>query len=283
MNSFRTVTGSAALVLLASFCVPVVVDGARQLDAKPGVFESRKQKVATPTGSVTLTLSQPTGGKTPPFVVFFASGDGGLGGVSKATLQHLAERGYWTVGFSSPEAFKGVVDESNAHPNYGAARDRLRWLIAEGKRALQLPDQIPVILTGMSRGANVVIAGAGDPTLNHGIIGAVAIALTREFDDLTLPESAQQAAGVTTDNRGRIQTYAAIERLGSMKLAVIQSTNDKYVKSAESRRLLGPDTPTRRLYEVESSNHSFGGGVPALMRDLDDAMAWITGTTAPGR
>ena len=79
---------------------------------------------------------------------------------------------------------------------------------------------------------------------------------------------------------GRIQTYPAIERLGSIPLAIIQSTNDSYVPSAESRRLLGPDTATRRLYEVESRNHGFDGGREALMRDFDNALQWIAGRAA---
>ena len=86
--------------------------------------------------------------------------------------------------------------------------------------------------------------------------------------------------GVEADDRGRIQTYPAIERLGSIPLAIIQSTHDSYVPSAESRRLLGPDTVTRRLYEVESRNHGFDGGRDALMRDFDDALQWIASRTA---
>ncbi len=58
-------------------------------------------------------------------------------------------------------------------------------------------------------------------------------------------------------------------------MAVIQSTNDSYVPSAESRRLLGPDTPTRRLYEIESRGHSFGGGEAEMLKALDDALTWI--------
>src|SRR5262249_601249 len=156
-----------------------------------------------------------------------------------------------------------ALNES-AGPNYAAARDTLASIIGQAKHALGLPDQTPIIVTGMSRGASVVIASAGDPALKPGIMGAVAIALTRDFDLLTLPEQARQLHGVTMDEKGRIQTYPAIERLGSIPLAIIQSTNDNYVPSAESRRLLGPDTPTRRLYEVKSRNHSFEGGQTAL-------------------
>ena len=116
---------------------------------------------------------------------------------------------------------------------------------------------------------------AGDEALRPGIIGAVAVALTREFDELTVSEEAKQRHGLTIDEEGRLHTYPAIARLGPLPLAVIQSTHDGYVKAAESRVLLGPDTPTRRLYEVASRNHSFSGGRDALLRDLDAAMAWI--------
>jgi len=227
------------------------------------------------TRTVKLALARPTSAPTaPPYLVVFASGDGGLRGVSKDLLVHLGQN-YWVVGFSSPEAFKGIADDSKGQPNYAGARDRLASIVGQAKQAMGLPDQTPIVITGMSRGANVVVAAAGDAELGPGIVGAVAIALTREFDDLTVPATVVGRPGVQTDDKGRLQTYPSLQRLGSMRLAIIQSTNDSYVRSSESRRLLGPDTPTRRLYEIESKNHSFGGGKEPLMRALDDAMRWV--------
>jgi len=224
---------------------------------------------------VDLTLAKPASATHPPeCLVVFASGDGGLSGISDALLVHIAEQGYRAAGFSSEEAF-GTITESDGKPNYAAARDAFATLVAAAERALDLPDETSLIVVGMSRGANVVVASAGDPTLRRGIAGAVAIALTREFDSLIVGDQAKRRPGMTTDELGRLQTYPAIERLGSIPLAIIQSTNDGYVPSAESRRLIGPDTPTRRLYEVQSANHEFDGGHESLMRDLDDAIAWI--------
>ena len=122
----------------------------------------------------------------------------------------------------------------------------------------------------------MVVFAAGDKTLQPGIAGAVAIALTREADFLQVPKQAEKdSAQFEVDDRGRIQTYPALARLGSIPIAVIQSTHDKYVPSAESRSLMGPDTATRRLYQVESSNHSFGGGRDAMLGDLDTSLQWI--------
>ncbi len=263
-------------------CVLTAFTG--NLGAKPAKPETIQKTIRVGTRDVKLTLATPTGTGAPPFVVVFASGDGGLRGVSKDLLRHLAERNYWVAGFSSPEAFKGIADVAKGEPNYADARDRLASIVAQAKQALGLAEQTPIVITGMSRGANVVVAAAGDPALKAGIAGAVAIALTREFDDLTIPDSAAALPGVKTDEKGRLQTYPSLQRLGSMRLAVIQSTNDSYVRSSESRRLLGPDTPVRRLYEVDSKNHSFGGGQAALMQALDDAMTWISSSiSAPPR
>jgi dienelactone hydrolase len=244
---------------------------------KPGPYTSHKETIPLAGAHVDLTLVKPESTPTaPPVLVVFASGDGGLHGASLAVLQRLAEQGHWVAGFSSPDAFQGIKKASGV-PNYAAARGLFVSIVKQAEGALALSDQTPIIVTGMSRGASVVVAATGDPTLQPHIAGAVAIALTREFDELTIPDQAKRLPGVSMDAEGRIQTYPALQRLGSIPLAIIQSTNDSYVPSAESRRLLGPDTPTRRLYEVESRNHSFGGGRDALMRDLDDAMKWIAG------
>jgi hypothetical protein len=274
MTPFRAVRVRAicAIAAILAFVGPV---GCTADPVKPGAVAWRREKIEVANASVTLMLAKAASPSPPPFLVVFASGDGGLVGVSMALLQHLADRSYCVVGFSSEEAFAKVVAESGGRANYVAARDSLASIIAQAKHALELSERTPIIVTGVSRGASVVVASAGDPTLRSGILGAIAIALTREFDDLTIGEVAKPVPGVERDEQGRIQTYPAIERLRSVPLAIIQSTNDSYVPSVESRRLLGPDTPTRRLYEVESRNHSFEGGEDALMRDLDDAMKWI--------
>jgi hypothetical protein len=76
------------------------------------------------------------------------------------------------------------------------------------------------------------------------------------------------------DDKGRIQTYAAIPSAGSLPFALIQATKDSYVGADEARQLFGPDTSRRRFYRIEGS-HSFGGARDTLMQALDGALAWI--------
>ena len=268
--------GTAACCRAAgAFLVAAVATGcAGRIEVRPDVYQAQKVETDRGARGVGMVLVKPVSPKPSPVLVIFASGDGGLMGVSKTVLQHLADQGHYVAGISSREAL-GIIRPSGQRIQPAVGVEFLSALKTQAKEKLGLPAETPVIVTGMSRGANMVIFAAGNPTLKTDILGAVAIALTRELDYLEVPEEAKGLPGVKVDDQGRAQAYHGIERLGSIPLAVIQSTKDSYVPSAESRTLLGPDTPTRRLYEVPSSGHNFGGGEQVMLKDLDDALAWI--------
>jgi dipeptidyl aminopeptidase/acylaminoacyl peptidase len=149
------------------------------------------------------------------------------------------------------------------------------------KHDLGVSPEAAMIVVGFSRGATMVAFTAINPTLRQDLAGAVAMGLTRESDYLRAPPPGSRPPEIQVDKKDRIQIYPALELIGSTPLAVIQSTKDRYVPAAESRKLLGPDTPTRRLYEVEARNHRFSGGREQLLRDLDDALEWMERSGGP--
>jgi len=240
-------------------------------------YDESKEAVRFLNRSIDLWCARPKTPRSPTFLVIFASGDGGMRGGSKAIYEHVAEQGRYVAAYSSREALK-PVKSSGEFMNFPEAAADIAGLIREAKRLLGLPDSTPTIVSGVSRGASMVVFAAGEPSLQPCICGAVAIALTRESDYMKPPDPAERAASIKLDEKGGILLYPALDRLGSIPIAVIQSTNDSYVPSAESRRLMGPDTPTRRLYEVQASNHSFGGGQDQMLRDVDEALNWIAST-----
>lgn len=262
------------LFAIALLTFTTAATDARQLVAKPSAYTVRKEQFVAGSLKVDLVLVSPVSPKPRPVLVVFASGDGGLRGISKDTLQHLADAGYYVAGLSSKDALKSIRDD-NGRIAHHVALSSLTSLFEQAKTALKLPAATPLIITGMSRGANLAVVVAGEPELQSGIAGGVAMALTREADYLDLPPGSEKTPGIQLDTKGRVQMYPAIQRIGTIPFAVIQSTKDSYVPSAESRQLLGPDTSTRRLYEVTSSGHNFGGGEDVLFRDLDDALQWI--------
>lgn len=187
---------------------------------------------------------------------------------------HMAERGYMIAAFD-PGVMMSLIKRAEGQVSLTAAATALDRLIMQVRRELGLPDATPTILTGYSRGSNLVVFAAGERDLRRHLLGGVAVALTREADHLQEPDPARNTPALPVDDRGRLQTYPAISRLGALPFAVIQSAGDSYVRAEESRRLFGPDTPTRRLYEVDAIDHAFDGGHEALLHDLDDALAWI--------
>ncbi|HTY60916.1 MAG TPA: hypothetical protein VMG30_01540 [Acidobacteriota bacterium] len=259
----------AAVALWMVFMVSVTLRA-----AGTDSYHEREERLALPNRSLNLKCAIPKTPRLPAFLILFASGDGGMHGVSKAIYKHMAEQGYYVAAFSSSEALK-PVKSSGKFMTFPELEADIAALMREGKRLLGLPESTPTVASGVSRGASMVVFAAGLPSLQPGVRGAMAIALTRESDYVSPPAQAGRGMAIKLDKKGGVLLYPALERLGSIPVAVIQSTHDKYVPSAESRRLMGPDTPTRRLYEVEAGNHSFGGGQDKMLRDVDEALNWI--------
>jgi fermentation-respiration switch protein FrsA (DUF1100 family) len=256
------------------------------LSSKPGLYEVRKDTFSRPDREIHLTLVKPEHPQSPQLLVLFATGDAGWMGASGDIFEHMAEAGYALVGFNSHEAVKQALYTGGRIDPAQAGAD-IEAIIVQSLRVLALPEKTRTIVTGDSRGASLVVFAGGNKRVQDRVAGAVAIALTREVDYMPTPPPEMLSPTIQVDAKGRIQTYPAIARLGPIPIAVIQSKGDKYVPSAEARGLFGPDTPTRRLYEVEAKNHGFSGGRDQLMRNLDEALKWITdleqaGAAAPG-
>ncbi len=250
----------------------LAVDGPRLVASR--TYEEHREKVALPGRSVTLTCATPLPARAAPFLVLFASGDGGLHWTSKTIYQHMAEQGHYVAAFSSGEVLADAK-RSDAGMTVTEFSADISVLAREGKRIVGLSESTPVVVAGLSRGASMVVLAGAQPALQSGLAGGVAIALTRESDYGKAPRAAPGEVGIQLDARGRILIYPLIDRMGPVPLAVVQSTRDQYVPAAESRGLMGPDTATRRLYTVEARNHSFGGATDEMLRDVDAALAWI--------
>lgn len=264
----------AAMALLAlSGC------GAPFLPSKQGVYSVSPEKVTVEGRSIRATYVRPAGNRHPGLLVVFCTGDGGWFGTSSALFRHLAEEGYTVAGFSAPQILR-PLSRSGERASVARAAQGLEEIYAQARSHLGLPESTPILMVGYSRGASMVAFTAVHPELQRNLAGAVAVALVRDADYLQPPEG-EHGPGIEVNEAGRLQLHPLLKLLDSVRLAVIQSTNDHYVSAAESRQLLGPDTDRMHLYTVEARNHRFNGGRDKLMHDLDDAMRWVEGGARP--
>jgi len=264
---------SALALAIASACS--LLGCAGPLRSKPDAFVARTVPVKFGGRVIEVTYVTPLVPKTRGVLILFASGDAGYWGVSSEMIEHLADERYYLVTYDARQLI--------AREKKSKSRSKIRDLealydtmLVDARRSLSLPDTVPVIVTGYSRGANMVVLCAGIESLRRHLAGAVAIALCPNTDYLEPPTREEPLSTVLVDGEGHLQTYEAIPSAGSLPFAVIQGTKDSYIGADEARSRFGPDTPRRRFYAIEGS-HTFGGARDTLMRDLDDALGWIQG------
>src|SRR5512136_2386019 len=124
----------AALALCMLLITPAVL-----LAAGNQPYQERKEEVKFVRGSIGLWCAKPANPRSPAFLLIFASGDGGMHGVSKAIYKHIAEQGHYVAAYSSREALK-PVKSSERFMTFPEAAEAITALVREAKRLLALPD-----------------------------------------------------------------------------------------------------------------------------------------------
>jgi hypothetical protein len=209
-------------------------------------------------------------------LVVYATGDRGWAGKDLDVYRHLVAWGYPVAGFDAHDYVKHLGRSESTTParlahDYGV-------IISTARAALGLPANVPVVLLGVSRGADLSVVAAGRPPLRARLSGVVAVALTREEEYVKwfgrrLRRSPSLAPAM-------VQLYEYLPLLGDLPLTVIQSTRDNYLPAAEARELFGPDTPGRRLVPVDARNHSFAGSRDELYEAMRAALERVSDACA---
>jgi hypothetical protein len=207
-------------------------------------------------------------------LVVFATGDGGWRGKDRAAFERMARWGYPLAGFSSPAYLQLVIVPVRETTPRDVARDLAR-IITTAKTRMGLDESTATILVGVSRGAGLTVAAAGDPALQPLLAGVVAVALTRE-EEYVHRLKRRRKAPQNPPQMMMIDNYEYLPRLRNLPLSIIQSVHDNYLPAEEARRLLGPDSELRQLHPIAAKNHGFTDAREPLYHELQTALAWVT-------
>lgn len=216
-----------------------------------------------------LHLSSPSHAASSVLVVY-ATGDAGWWGKDRAIFTHLRSMGYPAVGFSSREYVHHLPANDDPERRGQVAED-FASIIRTSEAALNLPATTPAILVGKSRGAGLAVAAAGRPALAGRLEGILAIGLTREEEHVRLRRRAR------APQNSMLDTYAALRSIGAIRVAVIQSSNDEYIRADAARVLFGPDTGSRHFHAIEARGHNFGGATDVLYTEMEQVLRWVAG------
>jgi len=207
---------------------------------------------------LTIHLTRPAGSSALPLIVY-ATGDAGWKRGDRKTFEELKSWGYPIAGFGSPDYLKHLGHGVKTITPEVLASDYTE-IIDFAKRQLDMDSEAPVILVGVSRGADLAAAVAAQTSMHGKLAGVVAIALTKEEEYLDMYD-----------------LYGHLPDAGSLPVAVVQSTHDKYVPAAVARLLFGPDDEHRQLRAVPARNHNFSDAREAMYEAIRASLDWIDG------
>jgi fermentation-respiration switch protein FrsA (DUF1100 family) len=206
-------------------------------------------------------------------LLVYATGDGGWHRKDLDLYRHLVAWGYPVAGFDAHDYVTHLGAEPTTTPAR-VARD-YQTIIEAAREALTLPRDIPIVLVGVSRGADIAVVAAGTRLLRGQLAGLVVAGLTKEEEYVRW----YRRIGLhRSETREMVQLYEYLERLGSLPITVIQSTRDNYLPAASARALFGPDGPQRHLIAIDARNHSFSGARDRLYAALESALDGLSRT-----
>jgi hypothetical protein len=226
-----------------------------------------------------LHMSRPCVTEAAHPLIVFATGDGGWRGGDRTAFERMARWGYPMVGFSSPAYLRHVAVPVRETTPGDVARDFAR-IITIAKVRMGLDESTPTILVGISRGAGLTVAAAGEPGLQTSLAGVVAVALTRE-EEYVHRLKRRRKSPEKPPEMVMIDNYEYLPRLRSLPLSIIQSVHDGYLPAEEARRLLGPDSALRQLHPIAARNHDFSDAREPLYIELRTALDWVSHFEAP--
>jgi hypothetical protein len=256
MRRFRSVTLAAALAAAVSLVGAGCSTWSGFAAPHPGQVRDRPE---TPVGEATtlLHLARPSGGSPPRVLLFHVTGDSGWHGLDPLYFDTMAARGYTLAGVSARSMRADLGSRAGGATPARLAADYLA-LLAIAEARLKLPPGTPVVLTGNSRGAGLSVVAASQPELRRRLSGVLLMGLTADEKNV----------------RPAAAPFTLLERI-DCPLVILQSTVDRHVTAKEARRLVGPDTPLRKLVAVEGEGHTFGGHRDELFEQVEAGLAWI--------
>ncbi|MEP7116085.1 MAG: AcvB/VirJ family lysyl-phosphatidylglycerol hydrolase [Acidobacteriota bacterium] len=258
----------AAALLAQAACATLATTGTPSAAARAAVFVQGRW--------LSLRVSLPTPLEPTRPLVLYITGDGGWRGKDLDTFEHLCTWGYAVAGISAPDYLGRLNQGVDQIPPQELADD-IAAMVGVARTSLHVPDAAPVVLLGVSRGADLAVVAAARASLGGAIRGVLAVGLTAE-EEFVRPQRRRRAsavaAGRSDDDVAMARPYVSLRRV-AVPVSLIQSTHDEYVPADEARRLFGPDTAVRQLRAIESRNHSFSDARDDLYEAMKQSLQWV--------
>ena len=280
LNKLALVLAGLAMSACAVHHAPLVLGGGLEVESTL-VLNNHTLRI-----HLADTRARPLAEQRP--LLIYATGDRGWAGKDYDVYRHLVAWNFPVAGFDAHDYVKHLGAAETTTPDRLAGD--FEQIVNAARLHLHLDASYPVVLVGVSRGADLAVVAAGQRWLQPGLTGVVAVALTREEEYVKwLPRrvrselhgSAAAAAPTEPTEPVMVDLYSYLPRLGPLAVTVIQSTHDKYLPAAKAQVLFGQNTEHRHFVAIEAGNHSFGGAREALYDAMHEALTRMSTAMRP--
>ena len=222
-----------------------------------------------------LTVYRPAG--VPKGTVIMASGDVGWVGLAASRSQELASDGYIAVGVNVREYLSTFTSKAVHLQPLDIQHDFAELARFLRPKGLLAP---PVVLSGVSEGAGIVVVAAASAENHEWISGVITMGLPQlseiawrwsDFTSWITKKDADEPSVKATDY---------LPAIAPLPIVMIQSTKDEYVPEADYRAMEKTAREPKRQMLIAASNHRFTDRMAELRRAYTDGLNWIAGLSA---
>ena len=243
------------------------------LAAAPGTAHAATPlRVDVPLRGKTMSVMVYRPAGTAKGTIIMGSGDVGWVGLAVSRAQELASDGYIAVGVNVREYLSAFTAGTTHLSPEDIQRDfgeLSRFLRARGLLVS------PVVLSGVSEGAGIVVVAAASPENHAWIAGVITMGLP-EMSEIAWRWS-DFTSWITKKDASEPSVRATefVGRVAPVPLAMIQSSKDEYVPEADYRAIERAAQSPKMLTLIPASNHRFTDRIPELRRAYAAALSWI--------
>ena len=205
-----------------------------------------------------------------PRVAVVTSGDGGWLGLGRDVAEHLADAGYFVVGFDAKAYLSSFTHGDRTLCVGDVPRDYAALVDYAARGAQAKP-----VLFGVSEGAGLSVLAATDPAVQAKVAGVVAMGLPDQNELGWRFRDQMIYITKKTPNEPLFSVRQIVGSVAPLPLAIFQATHDEFVPADDTRAIAAAAREPRRLWTIEAGNHRFGDARPELWRRLEEALAWI--------
>jgi pimeloyl-ACP methyl ester carboxylesterase len=210
-------------------------------------------------------------------VAIVTSGDGGWVHLGPEVAEHLADGGYYVIGFDARAYLSSFTHGEETLTVADVPRD-FATIVDHAARVGLRP-----LLVGVSEGAGLSVLAATDRRLQSHIAGVVAMGLPDRNELGWHLRDSLIYVTKRTPNEPLFSVRDIVGRVSPVPLAIFQATRDEFVPPEETQAIVAAAREPCRLFTIEAGNHRFADARPELWQRLEEALVWIARTAAVSR